>query len=239
MPKKKQTKRQRKQLIEQIHDEEPRFYTALQLLEAGHKDVRHERVPSVTTILRAKDKGFGYHKWLGDQPSFAKALKVRGKRADIGLAVHQMIEQLAKGQSVKPIKGTKMFMKNYHAFDNAYSGFQVMESEKIVYEPKLGYAGTLDRICWSREHILIDWKTSKHAYKKDWLLQLAAYWHATGRIAKEAWVVKIEKSSKFRERQIIRFTRRDLITGFRIFKHVFEVWKYDRNYAPQYLSANK
>ncbi len=114
-----------------------------------------------------------------DDPSMSMAEaiaapdKVKNVAAAKGSDVHRIIESGATGEYTSPWK----------EYVDAYKQFcidmphKTLEAEKTVYNIKLGYAGTLDSVIEldSGEKILMDWKTSKNVYPKDYALQLSAY----------------------------------------------------------------
>lgn len=107
--------------------------------------------------------------------------RVKNAAASKGSDIHRIIESGATGEYTSP----------WLEYVNAYKKFcadvphKIIESEKTVYHARLGYAGTLDAIIEleSGERVLVDYKTSKNVYPKDYSLQLSAYklaLHETG-----------------------------------------------------------
>lgn len=52
---------------------------------------------SSTTFEDCLDKGVGFHKWLGDAPTYKDAMKYANERATIGTMVHDYCERLLHG----------------------------------------------------------------------------------------------------------------------------------------------
>lgn len=192
-------------------EDEPRFYTKSQLEEAGYKNVRHEEVPSVTTVISAKRKGIAFDIWMGNQKSYKAAVKYRNYRANIGLAVHKAIAQLLLRRRVRAPKGGKMFLLNFKTFAQTYK-IQADQVEKIIYNSIRGYAGTKDFRGWvtppgeKRIKVVIDWKTTKHKHPNEHKPQGAAYWEAERSGVKEVWIVYLKRQKKFLRGQITRMS---------------------------------
>lgn len=238
----------------EYQDEEPRFYTREQLAFAGFRKVRHEKVPSVTTIMQAKAKGFGFQLWLGNAKSYRAAKRHKDKRADIGLAVHHMIANHFNGVRVRRLPGTKRYFENFLSFVAAYQP-KAKAVEKIVYQPDLGYAGTTDFVgtvlgrvertaakvrqaqlplfAVKPIRVLIDWKTTKTKHPKEHQPQAAAYRAAFDQGVAEVWVVYLAKRREFRPSQIMRITPEQADRAFHAFEHVFEVWKWENDWQEE------
>jgi hypothetical protein len=148
-----------------------RFYTT----EAG------TWVPSVTEILTAFPKDYGYFKWLKEVGEDADAIRDEAGRR--GSVVHELAERFDKGEEVTLLTddgrpGFKLsewnMLEKYVEFVTRYNPENVMVEQNIV-STNLGFAGTLDRVInLNGKRILVDIKTSNAIYPSYWL-QLAAY----------------------------------------------------------------
>ena len=148
-----------------------RFYTTE---DGGH-------VPSVTTILEAYPKDYGYFQWLKSVGEDADTIRDEAGRR--GSVVHDLTERYDAGEEISLLNDTgnlqlklnewSMF-ERYVDFTNRYQP-KVLISEQNYVSPELGFAGTLDRVIeLDGKRILVDIKTSNAIYPSYWL-QLAAY----------------------------------------------------------------
>jgi hypothetical protein len=138
-------------------------------------------VPSVTTILEAFPKDYGYFKWLKEVGEDADALRDEAGRR--GSTVHMLTEKYDAGEEVTLLTedgrpGYKMgewsMFERYVEFVSKFPHDAVMIEQNIV-STTLGFAGTLDRVInMGGKLILLDIKTSNAIYPSYWL-QLAAY----------------------------------------------------------------
>ena len=60
---------------------------------------------SVTTVLNVLDKGIGFHKWLGNSPSYEMAMEYGNQRAELGTMVHAFCSMLSWGMEVNTNNG--------------------------------------------------------------------------------------------------------------------------------------
>ena len=138
-------------------------------------------VPSVTTILQAYPKDAHFYSWLKQVGEEADAIRDEAGRR--GSIVHSLTERYDAGEEIGLLDnggniGYKlaewnMFEKYVDFRKN--NQFDVIHSEFNIISPKLGFAGTIDRIIQiNGENILVDIKTSNQVYDHYWL-QLAAY----------------------------------------------------------------
>ena len=119
-----------------------------------------EWVPSVTTILNVIGKGIGFHKWLGNHPSYEIACQVRDKAAERGTIVHDSIEKLLKGEEVTT--DNEEIAKHLMCFKKFYADhdIEVIDQELFLISPNWDFAGTPDLICKIDGKVwLIDYKT--------------------------------------------------------------------------------
>ena len=138
-------------------------------------------IPSVTTILQAYPKDAHFFQWLKQVGEEADTIRDEAGRR--GSIVHSLTERYDAGEEIGLLDnggniGYKlaewnMFEKYVDFRKN--NQFDVIHSEFNIISPKLGFAGTIDRIIQiNGENILVDIKTSNQVYDHYWL-QLAAY----------------------------------------------------------------
>jgi hypothetical protein len=148
-----------------------RFYTTD---EGGY-------VPSVTTILEAYPKDYGYYQWLKTVGQDAD--EIRDEAGRRGSIVHELTERYDAGEEVTLLTDTGRlgFKLNEWSMFERYIDFStrfphVVElREQNFVSRELGFAGTVDRVIeMDGKTILIDIKTSNAIYPTYWL-QLAAY----------------------------------------------------------------
>ena len=195
----------------------------------GHtyRTIGGERVPSVTTILSVINKP-GLVNWAAREaakeaikqvkaanltliPTTAELneieetarrahTRIRDDAAEIGVAIHEVIEARLQGKVVEPSREVpEHVVRNVNEFFNdSLMGFSVFERELVVAHP-WPFAGTLDAILKIGDKlILIDWKTSSGIYP-EMALQVSAYSKAYEYTHKykvdEAWVVRFPKTN--------------------------------------------
>lgn len=157
--------------IKQITFLDNRFYAT----EEG------QSVPSVTTILQAYPKDAHFYSWLKQVGEEADAIRDEAGRR--GSIVHSLTERYDAGEEVNLLDnggniGYKLaewnMFEKYVDFRNNHP-LDVIHSEFNIISPKLGYAGTIDRVIQiNGQNILVDIKTSNTVYDHYWC-QLAAY----------------------------------------------------------------
>jgi hypothetical protein len=138
-------------------------------------------VPSVTTILEAYPKGAAYYNWLKENGKDAD--EIRDEAGRRGSAVHKLTEDYDAGKEVRLVndngsidyKLTEWAMfERYVEFRSRFD-LKVEAIELNIISKELGFAGTIDRVCYlNGEKYIIDIKTSNAIYPSYWL-QLAAY----------------------------------------------------------------
>lgn len=138
-------------------------------------------VPSVTTILDAYPKDYGYFKWLKEVGEDADTIRDEAGRR--GSVVHTLTERYDNGEEVTLLTedGRPGFKLGEWAMFERYVEFvtrhphEVLSVEQNYVSQKLGYAGTIDRVIEiGGKTTLLDIKTSNAIYPTYWL-QLAAY----------------------------------------------------------------
>lgn len=138
--------------------------------------------PSVTTILDAYPKSAQFYEWL--KKAGEDADEIRDEAGRKGSNVHQLCEDYDNGAECtildhygkaqyKQIEWS-MF-ERYVDFRTRYASHYMVANEKHYISPKLGFAGTLDRVFEvNGELMLLDIKTSNAIHNHFWL-QMAAY----------------------------------------------------------------
>jgi hypothetical protein len=138
-------------------------------------------VPSVTTILECYPKGAAYYNWLKENGKDAD--EIRDEAGRRGSVVHKLTEDYDAGKEVRLVndngsidyKLTEWAMfERYVEFRSRFD-LKVEAIELNIISKELGFAGTIDRVCYlNGEKYIIDIKTSNAIYPSYWL-QLAAY----------------------------------------------------------------
>ncbi len=138
-------------------------------------------VPSVTTILEAYPKGAAYYNWLKENGKDAD--EIRDEAGRRGSVVHKLTEDYDAGKEVRLVNdnGSIDYKLNEWAMFERYVEFRSRFDLKVeaielnIISKELGFAGTIDRVCYlNGEKYIIDIKTSNAIYPSYWL-QLAAY----------------------------------------------------------------
>lgn len=163
-------------------------------------------LPSVTTILEAFPKGYGFYEWL--KKNGEDSDEIRDEAGRRGSVVHGLTEDYDRGKKVSLLTESgeigintlewSMF-ERYVQFRKANPQLKVIEIEQnLVYELG-GYGGTKDRIfdLPGFGRMLLDIKTANNLHDHYWC-QLAAYKTAhnemllaadpTGKLLKEKYV---------------------------------------------------
>jgi hypothetical protein len=138
-------------------------------------------VPSVTHILECYPKGAAYYNWLKENGKDAD--EIRDEAGRRGSIVHKLTEDYDAGKEVRLVndngsidyKLTEWAMfERYVEFRSRFD-LKVEAIELNIISKELGFAGTIDRVCYlNGEKYIIDIKTSNAIYPSYWL-QLAAY----------------------------------------------------------------
>jgi hypothetical protein len=138
-------------------------------------------VPSVTTILEAYPKGAAYYNWLKENGKDAD--EIRDEAGRRGSVVHKLTEDYDAGKEVRLVNdnGSIDYKLSEWAMFERYVEFRSRFDLKVeaielnIISKELGFAGTIDRVCYlNGEKYIIDIKTSNAIYPSYWL-QLAAY----------------------------------------------------------------
>lgn len=199
-------------------------------------------VPSVTTILEAYPKDYGYFKWLKEVGEDAD--QIRDEAGRRGSIVHTLTERYDNGEEVSLLNndGDISFKLNEWAMFERYIDFatryphDVMTVEQNIVSEDLGFAGTLDRIIlMDGKRILVDIKTSNAIYPTYWL-QLAAYRallaEEMGEMVDEVGILWLNAKTRTEGRkgavqgigwQLI--TKDDTREEWDLFTHTYKLWK--------------
>lgn len=145
-----------------------------------YSEIKEQYYASVTTVLDAYPKGFGFTNWL-KQVGFNADIIV-AKAGEEGSLVHDLIQQYLEGRELYwYVDGVpkydmhiwKMLLK-FVEFWEVYKP-EIQHIEKVLISDNLQIGGRLDLICrFNNENWLIDYKTSNALYR-NYELQLAAY----------------------------------------------------------------
>ena len=116
----------------------------------------------------------------------------------LGTKIHQAIEDYSLNKVVVVTDDIKIGLASFKLWRQE-SGMTLLETEKLVYDPVLGYAGTADAIFKDSLNrlCLIDYKTSGSGIKSDsFALQVAAYAMAYPEEISAGYVIMLNKSGK-------------------------------------------
>jgi hypothetical protein len=211
--------------------------------------------PSVTTILEAYYKGYGYYEWL-KQVGF-NADEIMRKAGDQGTNVHNMIESYLKGNKVNWIKedgSVNYTLEEWQMLCKFIEFFQREKPEILTIEfnivsESMKYGGTIDMICRMRNQVwLIDHKTSNYIHKTH-ELQLSAYataWNELNPNYKidRCGILWLKASTRGEGKgdviqgvgwQLKEFDR-PYLEAFKLFEHTQAIWNEENpNYKPKNL----
>lgn len=225
-------------------------------------------IPSVTTIIRLIDKSGPLMGWArrtvaeiavrnidaisvmrkeGGDASAVDWLKglpgyQRDRAADRGTSVHQIVEQIIRGQKPDIPEEIAAHVAAYHAFVKEWEP-RYVAVEQMVCSLRHDYAGTFDAVALiGNERWLIDWKTSSGIYSET-ALQLAAYGAAE-------FIGRPGDPRKYRVPRVSRFgvihitpAGAELVPyavtrdTFRVFLRAREVWAWTQNEAKTVIGA--
>lgn len=154
-------------------------------------------VPSVTTILDAYPKGFGFYEWL--KKNGEDSDEIRDEAGRRGSVVHNITERYDNGEEISlfdasgsigfKISEWAMF-ERYVEFRKRFP-FEIIANEMQLVSDKLGYGGTKDRLIKFYDKItLMDIKTSNNIYNHYWL-QTASYVD----LVKEIMDIEVEQTA--------------------------------------------
>ena len=117
---------------------------------------------------------------------------------DLGSRIHNAVEELTLKKTPQIDADMKVGVASWKLWKQE-SGMEIVETEKLVYDPVLGYAGTADAIFKDNLNrlCLIDYKTSGSGIKSDsFALQVAAYAMAYPEEISAGYVIMLNKIGK-------------------------------------------
>jgi len=117
---------------------------------------------------------------------------------DLGSRIHNAVEELTLKKTPQIDEDMKVGVASWKLWKQE-SGMEIVETEKLVYDPVLGYAGTADAIFKDSLNrlCLIDYKTSGSGIKSDsFALQVAAYAMAYPEEISAGYVIMLNKAGK-------------------------------------------
>lgn len=199
-----------------------------------------EYYPSVTTILSCYPKGNALAKWMADN-GYLEAQRIKHAAAALGTQVHDGIELLLQGKTLKYEDYTLDEWRYFIAFENWAVKYkpETIWAEKAVVSHEHKYAGTLDWFGWitppakkgakpKRQLAYIDWKTSNNLWV-EYDIQLCAYERAAIEMGnKEAdilAVVQLGNNTKqgFTFHEVKQTKKEELLD---VFGWVHNLWKF-------------
>ena len=117
---------------------------------------------------------------------------------DLGSRIHKAVEELTLKKTPQIDTDMKIGVASWKLWKQE-SGMQIVETEKLVYDTVLGYAGTADAIFKDNLNrlCLIDYKTSGSGIKSDsFALQVAAYAIAYPEEISAGYIIMLNKADK-------------------------------------------
>lgn len=213
--------------------------------------------PSVTTVLEAYVKGYGFYQWLKDVGNNADDIMKRA--GDQGINVHNMIESYLKefpvkwiddnGNSLYTLAEWQMFCKFIEFFEREKPEILAIEFTIVSESKKFG--GTIDVVCKMRDKIwLIDHKTSNYIHKSH-EIQIAAYATAWNELNPQyvidnAGILWLNASTRGEDKtgkkiqgagwQVKEFDR-PYSEAYRLFEYTYAIWLEEHpNYKPKNLT---
>lgn len=233
---------------QQVNVADERFYRS--------KNVPDTYYPSVTTILEAYYKGYGFHEWL-KQVGY-NADEILKKAGEQGSNVHALIDNYLQGFPVSWLddNGKMLYTLNeWQMFTKFVEFWTTFKPEKIVHEfgivdDVLKFGGTIDFVGKiNGEMWLIDWKTSNYIHKT-YELQIAAYATIWNRLnpsheIKRTGILWLNSATRGADKkgkniqgegwQLKEFDRH-YSEAFELFKHTQAIWNEENpNYKPKNL----
>lgn len=135
--------------------------------------------PNVTGITAMYPKGPGFENWLIGMPTVAHKKIELESAGERGTNVHNAVDTLMHGHSIKWVDYTDEEWRMINAFHSWYTVHEptVIDVEFSVFGNRGGkrYAGTVDLLCEiDGEKWIVDWKTSGGIYASH-KVQVAAY----------------------------------------------------------------
>ena len=151
--------------------------------------------PRVTSICNIIAKP-GLEKWLANQGSFTAMKIKRRKIANFGTLVHNTIEQIVKGESLKVPSVVRPSINAFLQWLEKHQ-VRVLEIEKRILSENYNYSGTLDLLAEINGKLgILDLKTSSNIWD-DFFVQTAAYFQAynekSTKKAKTHWILRVDQ----------------------------------------------
>jgi hypothetical protein len=162
--------------------------------------------PGVTSILKVLDKSGPLMAWAARNTAEAAVSQIdalphllqsvgpegvvraltarsewkRDEAADLGTAVHEYADLIARGQPLPPLPAATVTRVEAYADWWKNSKWRLRSSESMLVNTEMQYGGTLDLLAYDADGrtVLADVKTGKGVYREA-VLQLAAYGNAT------------------------------------------------------------
>jgi len=122
---------------------------------------------SVTTVLQAYPKGYGYDQWLKTVGLNSKIIVDQAK--EFGSAFHDTIEQFLLHNEVfwddYNMEVWERFMLWYKWWKTTNFNYNETDVEKKMYSPSLDVAGTIDLLSKEDDKLIIyDWKSGNYIH---------------------------------------------------------------------------
>jgi hypothetical protein len=162
---------------------------------------------------------------------------IRDGAADFGTAFHHGAERVAQTLEVDPADKAAPWLRHYRDWFQA-SAQTLHWTERVLVNPKLGYAGTADLLIQHPVHglTLVDLKTqgvkpgAKATAYKSWCYQLAAYRAALGQpVTCLNLIINSREPAPPVEH---RWTDAELDGGWRAFQAARLLWTVEKNFDP-------
>lgn len=182
-------------------------------------------LPRVTQVLKIISKGEAYENWLRTKGEESKTLLTDA--GDIGTSLHNRLEEIGKGITInrEALKEQEQgWLKEFDVWKETNIA-KFIETERTVYNPVDGYAGTLDALVELKDKTvaLLDYKTTKHIYDTH-ELQVVAYVRAY----EEMFKIKIDKAfilnfSKENKKLTVKEVK-DIDGQYEVWLHALKLW---------------
>lgn len=199
--------------------------------------------PSVTWITSYVYKGIEFYKWLANK-GWDEAEAIKTEAGDKGSRVHQSVEQLIAGESVRMQAEFKtgndetpkeLSPEEYGAIVSFTTWFNATKPEIVMNEitvrnEALGFAGTVDFVCRIDGQLyIVDFKTSQYIWPS-MEAQISAYKYALMEMAEKKLV-----SITPEELQTVKLAVLQL--GYRRNKKSYKFTEFDDKFHELFLPA--
>jgi hypothetical protein len=210
-----------------------------------------KKVPSVTTVLKLKDKGEGLMQWavncgvnhvkeackqqgivtLDDIEKIEKeakrAWKSQGQEAaGVGTKVHNALEKFVMTGRLPPMEGDWRFKNGLQAGIDFLEDYKVKVLEVEIECVTDEYGGRCDLIGEFADDVwMLDWKTSNSIYD-EYAYQTAAYRRTRPECTRNG-VIRLDKlTGKYEFKDFSETYERDLA----VFDHLCGIWHLTKNF---------